>query len=190
MGKRVPSPLGTAQEALDRIASRIRSPARRAPRDVSRYRTQFEFRKRARNEDPWVPAKRGIHDRIPAARTRERRRGDQLIDHRSPGTLRVEAGRQEYAIGAYRGVGRESDLETIVRRGKLSDFSFMPLNSIASDRPAQCTPDVGRYRTGVSSICDHGSSLLEIQFSAEYFRVLPTEPAGIAVELVLAKRMP
>ncbi len=134
-----------------------------------------------------MPAKRGVHDGVAAARARQRGRFDQRIDHRSARAGRGESGREQNALRFQLCVGGEPQHEAITARIELFDLVLMPEELALVDGPAERAPDVGGDRTLVARHSDQGPPTIEVPFAPEAHHELRTEPARFAVELVLTQ---
>ena len=136
-----------------------------------------------------MPAKRMIDDGIAAPRTWKRRRHDQFIDHRSARATVGETGRKQDAVCGQNAIVAEPDLDAVRVILESGDLTFVPVNSLTGNRTADRTGHVRRDGSPVSCRGDHGSASIVIGFMVEKRRVLRTQPARIAVELMFSQGM-
>ena len=169
-------------------ASGVDDPFGRPPRarDVSRHRSQLQFREGARDVDSGMPAKGGVHDGVAATRAGERRRGDQFVDHRPARTPRRETGGEEDAIRGHGRVRTELEFKAVFPRDEPIDFALVPFEPVASNRTAEGASDVRGHRASVACFGDDGPTPVAVGLAAEVPGVLRTEPSRIAVELMLS----
>ena len=134
-----------------------------------------------------MPAKRRVHNRVAAARARQRCRVDQCINHRAARAGRGKPGGQQNAIRFQLCLGAEPQREAIRARIEFFNLTLMQEESAPGDGLAERASDVMRDGTLVARLSDQSPSTVEVSFGAEAIHKPRTEPARIHIELVLTQ---
>jgi hypothetical protein len=131
-----------------------------------------------------MPSQRGINDRIPAASARQRRRGDQLIDHCATRTLWREACREKHTLRSDAIAAREPQAHPAAFRDSILDRCLVPGDMASIDGSPERAQNVGRNRATMPRLPDHRSATVEVALAGKPCHASRTEPTGIAIELV------